>query len=112
MKLKEMNTDQLADALCEIAPLLEEIGKDAELNENLRKITMKERESGMTVLEKGVSLIARVVPALLKTHRAETYKILSVMTGKSVQELATQNGMETIRDAKDCVDEELIGFFM
>lgn len=112
MTLKEMSTDQLADALCEIAPLLEEIGKDEALNETLRNIAKKEQESGMTALEKGVSLVGRVVPAMLKTHRMETYKILSVLTGKSVPELAAQNGMETIRDAKGCIDAELIGFFM
>ncbi|MBP3647003.1 MAG: hypothetical protein J6K55_11350 [Clostridia bacterium] len=112
MKLKDMSTEQLADALCEIAPMLEEIGKDKELNENLREIAMKERENGMTALEKGVSLIARVVPALLKTHRGATYNILSVLTGKTVQEIAAQNGMQTIRDAMNSMDAELIGFFM
>lgn len=112
MRLSEMNTDQLADALCELAPLLEEIGNDENLNEYLHRLAERQKNGNMTILEKATSLVGKVVPSLLQTHREEVYKILSVLTGKTVAELRTQKGMETVREAKGCIDAELISFFI
>jgi hypothetical protein len=78
MRLSEMNIDQLADALCELAPLLEEIGNDKNLNEYLQRLAERQKNGNMTILEKATSLVGKVVPSLLQTHREEVYKILSV----------------------------------
>lgn len=110
MKLCEMNTDQLSDALCELADPIERICKDAEMNEKIKALS-KDAQNGMTMLEKMGRTVAIWLPALLKTRRADTYKVLSVLTDKSVEEIAAQNGFETIKMAQGAMNKELLGFF-
>ena len=112
MKLSEMNTEQLADALCAIAEPMENIGADDEFNKKIAEFSERNKKNGgMTKLENLTGIVATTIPWLLKRHRQDVYVILSVLTGKSVQEIENQNGFVTIRDAKDCVDKELTDFF-
>ena len=111
MKLSEMNTAQLADALVKIAAPCERIGKDAELNKKLAEHAAKLHTEGMTKLQQNAALIGTVIPALLERHRADTFAILSALTGKSAEVLAAQNGMQTLKEAKACLDDDLMSFF-
>ena len=113
MKISTMTTDQAADVLCQIVEPIETIGMDAEFQAKLTDIAEKNkaRERAMNGVESVTSLISLIVPLLLKNCRQETYTILSALTGKPVKELAAQSVMQTMRDAKDCIDQDLIDFF-
>lgn len=111
MKLSEMNTVQLADALVKIAAPIERIGKDEKLNEQMAEAVAKLRAGGMTRLQHNAAMLGMLIPALLERHRADTLAILSALTGKSIEELNAQNGMQTLKEAKACMDEDLMGFF-
>lgn len=111
MKLREMNTDQLAEALCEMGDAVDSICKDKSIDAEMKRLYEDFKGGSMTVLEKTSRMMKIWLPALLKTHKAEVYKILSVLTGKSPQEIAEQNGMQTIREARECIDGELMAFF-
>ena len=111
MKLSEMNTVQLSDALVRLAGPMERIGKDAKMNDALKANAEKLREKGMSRLENTTALIGAMVPALLERHRADTFEILSALTGKSVAEIEAQPGMLTLREARECLDGELLSFF-
>ena len=111
MKLSEMNTVQLADALVKLAAPMERIAKDEELNERMAEAARRLREGGMTKLQHNAAMLGMLIPALLERHRADTFAVLSAMTGKSVEEIAAQPGMMTLKEAKECVDGDLLSFF-
>lgn len=112
MKLSEMNTDQLADALCAIAEPMERIGADDEFNKKIAEFSERQKkDGGVTKLESLTGMIATTIPWLLSRHRKDVFAILSVLTGKSVADIEAQNGFVTIREARACLDKELTDFF-
>ena len=111
MKLSEMNTRQLASAMCALVRPMQALAKDEEINRAFTAISAKGEEAqSMTVLEKG-GMLLEVVPVLLERRYRETLEIVSVLTGKSVEMLEAQNGMETINETIECFDSQLLGFF-
>lgn len=110
MKLNEMTTDQLAEALCELADPVDHICRDAAVTEKLKKLA-QDAENGMMMIEKLGATVAIWIPALLKDHREDFYKIVSVLTGESVSEIAKGNGMETIKKAREALNGEVLDFF-
>ena len=111
MKLSEMNTKQLASALCQLTVPMSAIATDSELNgvfENISERTAKSKH--MTMFEK-MGMLLEAVPVLLEKHYAETVKIISVMTGKTFAEVEAQNGMEMIVELRECIDKQFLDFF-
>lgn len=112
MKISEMNTDQLSDALVELTDPISNIAKDEELNKALNELSEKRQKKEITMpFQEGLSIIKAFVPALLKRHRQEVYAVLAALTGKSAAEIAGQNGFKTILEARHVIDKELIDFF-
>ena len=110
MKLSEMNTKQLAQALCAMADPLSRITQSKELNEALSAYSTNHRED-QTVLQKFSGLIEKTVPALLCTHYDDMVKVIAVMTGKSAEEINNQNGAQTIIEVKTFFDKDFSDFF-
>lgn len=109
MKLSEMNTMELASALCRMAEPMERIGQDEAINAYFAKVAKEKKPK--TQLATLAGMAGTLIPALLDTHRVDTLTILSAMTGKSVNELEMQSGMQTIRDARACFDGDFMDFF-
>lgn len=109
MRLSEMNTVQLAAALCDMAPHIEAIGSDEAIAELLK--TIDNRTEQGNGLQKLSAMIGMLLPAMLDKQKAHTFAILSVLTGKSVQEIEKQNGFQTLRDVKSVFDKDLFEFF-
>ena len=109
MKLSEMSTEKLADALVRMVEPAREIVEDAEFIEKLKQ--MAADRTAKTQLENIAGMAFLVVPLLLERHRSATYTILSALTGKTVKQIAAQPGMQTLREARDSVDQELLDFF-
>ena len=110
MKMTEMNTEQLAKTICAAADPLSRIAKSKALNDALSEYSNSHNES-MTVLQKLSALLTGVVPALLSENYSDMVKVISVMTGKSVEEVENQNGLQTIAEVKAFIDEDLADFF-
>lgn len=110
MNLKDMTTDQLADCLLAITEPAGRICKDEHVDGFLKR--MGEMKPGQPMLRMYGDAFTSALPALLKTHREDVYTILSVLTGKKVQEIANQNGVATIIEARRVWDKDLNDFFM
>ena len=109
MKLSEMTTDRAADALVRIAEPAAEIVND----DNVWKIWEKMgKMKNPNIKAQIVFIVREVAPILLKDHRDALYVVLSIMTEKTVQQIADQKVKDTIRDIKESVDGELLSFFM
>lgn len=110
MKFTEMNTEQLANAICKVADPLSRIAQSKELNEAFAAYSA-DYSKDQTVLQKSSGLLGKVIPALLNTNYDDMVKVISVMTGKSAEEICAQNGMQTIMDVKTFIDEDFSAFF-
>lgn len=108
MKLSEMSTDKAADALVKIAEPAAEIMEDTKALEMLER--MGKLDGAPMAAQLGF-LIRNVVPLLLRDHRKAAYTVLSVLTGKAEKEIAAQPIGETVKDVRESVDNDLLGFF-
>ena len=109
MKLSELNTMQLAGALCKLPPAVSRIMEDPALREAMQSFGKSEERVPAIAYARLAALLA---PVLLKEHLNDTADILSALTGKSTGDILAQPGFETIRDIKECLDKDLMDFFM
>lgn len=109
MKLSEMNTQQLADAICRITPAIARIVEDPETWEALKQYPEK---GSMPQGVLNIKAAAVLTPVLLGKHLRDTAEVLAAMTGKSAKQILEQKGKETIKDITECLDKDLIDFFM
>ena len=107
MKLSEMNTAEMAKALCILAAPVGNICSDDKL---LRSIADAGR-AGETMGAKVAELLPKVIPSLLGDHFEDLVTILAALTGKTETAIRKQKGVETIRDIKECFDKDLLDFF-
>lgn len=109
MKLSQMTTDQAADTLMQIAQPVSNIMHDKTMMGALEKLAKSNTENPLKYIADN---LGTVTVALLKTRRADVYDIISALSGKTVQEIAAQNFMVTLADVKDCMDGDLVNFFV
>lgn len=109
MKISEMETKQAAQCICRIAQPIGRIGEDKEIAAYLKTLGGRKGEPVIALIS---GAIAKLLPVLLDAHYEDAVEILSAMTGKSKEEIGSQNVLITMRDAKECVDKDLIDFFI
>lgn len=113
MKLSDLRTDRALDVLCELAPYIDRITNDQEVVSTIGKAVKPDAElnrygSFMLIMGR----LSEFVPLLLKTHRPDVYGILSVLNGKTVEEIAAQPVRETVKQLREAFqDEDLMAFF-
>ena len=107
MKLSEMTTTQLTDCLCLIAEPIGNIAADAEVTDAIKRYQDKD----MTLIDQIGLLTGKLLPLALKKHRADVFAVLAALTGKTVKQIGAQNGLELVREARDCLDNDIIAFF-
>ena len=113
MKFSEMSTDQAADFLCEITPMVANIAADDELLGELRKaIDPKKAANRAEMLLLGAEKITKIMPILLKKRRSDVFNILGALNGVDADAIAHQNIFTTMKQLKEIVkDKELLDFF-
>ena len=113
MKLSQLTTDNALDVLCEITPYVSNIVTDEELMATIGKAV--KREGGMTtagIMLLGAEKLTRIVPVVMKTHRADVYGIVAVLNGVEPEVIARQNVIKTGMQIRDlCKDKDLLDFF-
>ena len=108
MRFSDMNTDQMAKCMCElVSPAAEIMGDEAVI----KALSALSGAGEKPFLRLVADAATAIVPLLLKTHYSATVAILAAMTGKSCAEIRKQKGLQTIRDARECIDQDLIDFF-
>lgn len=113
MRLSALSTDRATDVLCEIAPLATNIMTDVELVDELK--TAVDFKGANTMAEKLTLIggkLAKILPILLKKRKADLFGILGALNEKSVDEIAKQNIIVTMKQVRDISkDKELLDFF-
>lgn len=109
MKLSEMDTEQLAACLCELAPALDRISADDSMSKTFANIAKK--LDGKWWVQQIAQIVCTFVPMLMGAHFDDMVTIVAVMTGKTEECVRKQKGMETIRDVNDFFDKDFFDFF-
>ena len=108
--LKDFTGDQMAEALCLIAEPIEHITQDEEVMEAIKKVAEERKKGGVIGKLAGLTY-GRFVPLLLRKHKHDTFVILSVLSGKSVEELANENALVLFKSIKDALTPDIVHFF-
>lgn len=109
MKLSEMDTRQMADALCKLTEPIGNMVADKACTDALARALQRDQEG--TIGEQLAHAAKAVLPQLLGTHLDDLIAIAAALTGKTAEQVAAQRGTETIRALMDCFDKELVDFF-
>lgn len=113
MMLSDLSTDRAADVLCELTPYIAGITADEELLEELRAaIDIKGVSTRAELLLKGIEKITKITPIILKKRKRDVFGILAVLNEKTVEAVAAQNFIITLKQIRDIAkDRDLIDFF-
>ncbi|MFI3171755.1 MAG: hypothetical protein R3Y09_06660 [Clostridia bacterium] len=115
MKISEMKTDQDMDVVCELIDIIDDIMSDSEFVSELSTVTSVFTKKNITNQEAISKLWSKrkvLVKLLLKSKREEMYKIISILSDKSVQEIKSQLLIKTLLDGYEAFsDKELMLFF-
>ena len=113
MRLSQLTTDRAADVLCELTPYVANIVSDEDLLTELKKaVDAKDIQNKAQYLAIGAEKITKILPILLKKRKNDVFGVLAVMNEKTVDEIAKQNIIVTLKQAKTAFkDKELIDFF-
>ena len=111
-KLSDLGTDECMDVLCVIAPSIQGIVDDKDIVSTLGKAVDKKGMTTAGVLMAAASKLVGAVPMLFKTHREDVYNILSSVGGVTVDEVKSQNMLDTMHQIKEILqDKPLLDFF-
>ena len=113
MRLSELSTERATDVLCELTPYVANIVSDEELLEELKKaVDRKDIVNKAQWLTVGAEKITKILPIPLKKRKEDVFGILAVMNEKSIEQIAKQNILVTLKQAKTAFkDKERIDFF-
>lgn len=113
MKLSELSTDRATDVLCELTPYITNILSDEALLSELRTaVDFKEANTLAEKMALTAGKITNIIPILLKNRKSDVFGILGALNEKSVEEIAKQNFIKTMKQIKDIAkDKELLDFF-
>lgn len=112
MKLSQLTTDQALDVLCECTPHVSSIVTDQALFDAIGKGVDTKGMTRMGILLAGVERLNKIVPLLLKSHRADVYGILSAVNRVPVEAIASQNALKTAAQLYELLkDKEMLDFF-
>ena len=113
MKISEMSTDNAMDVLCELTPYVTNIVTDEALVGELKKaIDFKEANTMAEKMALTAGKITKIIPILLKNRKSDVFGIVGVLNNKTVEEIAKQNIIVTMKQIRDIAkDKELLDFF-
>ncbi len=108
MKISEMTNDQAAEAMLKIAPAFEVLLKDENTKPLLANLT---EAQGKPPIEVVGTMLPKLVAFLMKDHKNELYAIVGALTMQPVSKVGKLNFVATVKELKESLDEDFLGFF-
>ena len=110
--LRDLSTNEAADILIQLAPLMDNIANDEELVGIIGKAIDKNGKTKIGLTMEALHRVFTSVPVLLGSHRPDIFGIIAAVKKKTVEEVASQSFVATKDDIKEILeDEDLIDFF-
>lgn len=108
----ELGTDEALDVALEIAQPIANLVEDEQLAEELRRAMPKGEATRVAMMRFGLAKIVKILPIVLKDHRADAYAILSPFNGLAVEEIGKQNFLITCNQVAALLnDKGFVDFF-
>jgi len=108
MKLSQMSTDKALDCLAALTPYIEKLIEDEEILD-IFKSKKAENEAQWLF---GLKRMLTILPQIIGKHKETVFGIVSVVSGRTLEEVAEQSIITTLFDFKEIVnDKDLIIFF-
>ena len=101
-----MRTEDAIDKLCDIAPIIADIGEKAKNDQEFKNFM-----AGYNKAKDNRMFVLRVLPVLVKNYKEDMYSILSIWTEKPIDEIKEQPLGVTIKEMKAIFDDEDIRAF-
>lgn len=113
MKISEISTERAMDVLCELTPYVTNIVTDETLVAELKEaIDFKEANTMAEKIALTAEKITKIIPIILKNRKNDVFGIVGVLNGKTIDEIAKQNIIVTMKQIRDIAkDKELLDFF-
>ena len=113
MKISEISTDNAMDVLCELTPYVTNIVTDETLVAELKEaIDFKDANTMAEKIALTAEKITKIIPIILKNRKNDVFGIVGVLNNKTVDEIAKQNIIVTMKQIRDIAkDKELLDFF-
>ena len=109
MKISQMNNDQAADAMLKMAQPISNLMDDEDTKKLLETLTQTQQDEG------GISYFGKVLPQVvsfcMKNHKADVYAIVGALMQKPASEVGKLNFLETVKELRESIDEDFLGFF-
>lgn len=110
--LRDLTTNEAADVLVQLAPLMDNIANDEELINTIGKAIKKDGLTKTGVMMEALHRVFTSVPVLLGSHRADLFGIIAAVKHKTAEEVAGQSIVVTKNEIKEILeDDDLIDFF-
>lgn len=111
MRISELTTERAVEVLCEIAPCIASITGDKSLMDTLRD-AIPRGATAAEIYATGARKVSEIIPVLLRDHRNDVFKLLAVINETSVESIAAQSVLVTIKQCRELfTDKELVAFF-
>ena len=113
MKISEISTEKAMDVLCELTPYVTNIVTDETLVAELKEaIDFKDANTMAEKIALTAEKITKIIPIILKNRKNDVFGIVGVLNNKTVDEIAKQNIIVTMKQIRDIAkDKELLDFF-
>lgn len=113
MKISEISTDNAMDVLCELTPYVTNIATDEMLMAELKEaIDISGANTRAEMMALAAGKITKIIPIILKNRKNDVFGIVGVLNGKTIDEIAKQNIIVTMKQIRDIAkDKELLDFF-
>ena len=108
MKISEMTNDQATQAMIKLAQPIANIMDDP--NAELFFKDMADQKDKKLI--NSISyMLPKAVAFCMKDHKQDMYAIISALTMIPVGKVGAMNFMQTVKELKESIDEEFLGFF-
>ena len=112
-KLKDMDAWEMMGALAELAEPVGNLARDEAFWSAFEECTkrgvrLRQKDTFRYILQ----AYAKLFPLLMnEEHRRDTFRILAIINGKTVEQVAKMSGPEMLEEARAVFSETLIPFF-
>ena len=112
MRIKDMSMDQWAEAMVNLTAPAMRIMEDDEAVSMVEQVREKMAQKKGNSVAQFAALADRVILYLLKTHREDTFAVISALTMLTPEQVKTAKWQELTREVWESIDEDLVTFFV
>lgn len=105
-----MTTEIVVGKLCNLAPIVADVVEKLKNEEQFIGWLKDYSQAGKTKIDLTISVL-KILPVLVAKCDKEFYEVLSIVNGKTVEEVKAQEFTKTVEDVKSILSNEVLRSF-